>query len=773
MATGDILATRIASATRDNGWVAEIDIDGLTTGGTYAFGFDSANRPIAPKIVFTVTSPGYDATGAPTTIQRTVYGTQWERKPTPNQAVADESVSGSTLTVRVSLSDFIYSGDTVTADISSGFYTKSAVPNNARSSFAVTNNSTLAHPKVVGRWAWPGWDSVSGTFTLEAVCFHRSARNRRPVAAVVFSVTDGTVTKNVTATSMSVSSKASPTGTGAVSVYKADFDATDFTQGAVLTANFTAYPWVGDTGAALTSSTGITPPDERLCPQKFICDKTGGYGGAAVVVDATNGNASTAVTWVAASQTAAESAYATSSTNSYQTIGHAVQALKAYNNANKGHNDAGGSLILLTGNHTWPGTGPADQGAQDAWVTITNLSTKTRAQCVINNGSTTALKTRRVKLYNVTLSGAATGQIMGNDSTNNAVLWVDQCVINMTGTAPFYQWRLQHATRNTVTALSGRGFFPFGADISPWALVRSNSFSQTSAGPGIECEAYCMLGNLNLRPTVVWNTSEQPSDNGIVAYNYAYYLNQAWSIMDPSFHIVHGLAIVQNLVEKVTATDPALSVAADGATAATNNVLLLYNTFVGERVNNGYNDDGTVGYLHVNWRQVGNLFVDWNNKDDTFAGGVTGANANRTGSWPVGYGVGHTGNHRLHSKNDPEWLGEFHGMNTITGGVLNFVSNHANDDGGGAGGTGTGGGDYHLATGASGLALVSEAVLMYDLAGNLRSFSNGDAGVYESQVALPDMTTPDHYNYMRLPRVLNKRAKLAFYKKLKAIGLIA
>lgn len=733
MATADVPAVRIASAARDNGWVQEVDFDNLGTGGTYNFALAAKNDPSAAKSVLSVTSPGYDATGSPITAPpRTVYGTQWERKAYPNQAVADESTVSTLLTSRIALSDYIYSGDTVTAAIASGLYTKTAVPNNAFSG-SVTNNSTLAHPKCIGRWAMPGYSTVSGTFRLRAVVFHRSAKAGKPVAAVVFTVTDGTTTKTVTATGMVVSDLAGTTGCGKVLEYQADFLASDFIQSAVLTCNFKAYPWVGDSGATLDSASGITPPDERLCPLKLVNDKNLTYAGGVAVVDATNGHNSTATTWVAASQSAAETAYGTT-TNSYSTIGNAVQAITAYNNANLGRNNPGGGVILLTGNHAWPGTSPGvDQGAMDAWVTITRLSSKTRSQCAITSGTNATLNTQRIKCLDITLSGNSLGQLTGTIGTN--VLWLDQCTINMTGTAPLYQFRMFYVTRCDVTAMAG-GFQAFGAGASPYALIRGNAFTQTSAGAGLTAEMYCCIGNKNLIPYVVVPGSAQASDNGIYAFNQAYFLNNVALITDPTWTVSHGLAFVQNVLERMSSVGASvLEIHAGNCAAPTNNILQWHNTYVGERHNGGYNDAGTTAYLHRNWSEIGNVFTEWNNKDDTFTGTP---NAARTGSWPVGYAVGHRGNHRRASA-DPEWMGEFFGIYTVTGGAMGFVTNKGNNYNG-SGGDGLGGGDYHLIPSGSGgtgggLALLNSAVLPFDLDGTARVLVNGDAGAFESQTA--------------------------------------
>jgi hypothetical protein len=735
VAAGDITAVRVASAAAHNGWVAEIDVDtggSMAVGGTYAMGLGANNNPSTAKVALTVTSPGYDTTGAVTTIQRTVYGTVPMRKAAPNQAQNDEGVVSTTLTIRVALSDFIYTGDTVTAVIASGLYTQGTAT--GAFSGSVTNNSTLAHPKAVGRWAWPGWEKVTGDFLLEVVAFHRSAKDRKPLACVEVTVTDGTNTQTVKVTDMTVSTRDGASGAPKTLVYAATIPVAGFTQGAVLTANFKAYPWVGDSGAVLDSSAGTAQPDERLGPMKLLCDRTGAYGGAFAVVDATNGNASTATTWVASSQSAAETAYGLASSNSYQTLGHAVQAIKAYNNANYSRNNPGGGTILLTGNHSWPGVSPADQGAQDTWLTITRLSTKTRAQAVIDAGTNAGLNTQLVKVYDITLSGSSTGQIRGSNTTTN-VLWIDYCDVNMTSTSSIFTWKLIHGTRNNVTAL-GSGWTHFSTTKAPAALVRGNVAPSSSAGTGIRSDSYCLLGNNNHRPNVVQvgnNAASQQNslDNGVVAFNAFLNLNNIWSTVafgGTSQTLADGIAIVQNLIEKVNGTTAIFQFYGDAIAAPSNHAIIWHNTFAGERSNIGYNDAGSTAYLHVNYSQVGNLYEVWNNKDDTFPT----ADGGRTGAWPVGHGVGARGNHkRASSDGGSEWDGEFSGLYTVDGGTWSFVDNAANNAGGG--GDASGNGDYHLGGAATGNQLMGAgaAVLPYDLEGTQRNTANGSAGVYE------------------------------------------
>jgi hypothetical protein len=755
-AAGDITGVRIAGDAAHNGWTAEIDIEGLSTAGTYAFGMGTNNDPTNAKIVFTVTSPGYDTNGNATTIVRTIYGTQWVRKAYPDQTLADESSSGGTLTVKVSLSDFIYSGDTsITATIASGFYTKTSVPNNAVTAIPVTNNSTLAYPKSIGRWAWPSFEKVTTDFLLESVVFNRFARNGKPIAALKYTCTDEnshTVTQTVN--DMTVSTRTGDQNE--VLVYAATIPVTTFTQGDVVTCNFIAYPWVGNSSALLNSDLvanggdGIAQPDERLGPYTVLIDKANSYGGAFAVIDATNGQNSTAATWVYSSQSTAESNYASAATNSYTTIGNAVQAIKSYNNANHSRNEPGGGTVLLTGTHNWPGTSVAStQGSQDTWFTVTRLSTVTRANAIVNGISTSGINTQRVKFYDVTLFADSSVEAIRGTSTTTDVNWIDNCIINMsTGSnAPLGAWKISHATRNTITALGG-GFVNFSTIRSPYVLVRGNA-GPAASGPtgtgGIAATFYTLLGNQNIRGVFQATgngAGHQISDNAIAAFNTHYALGtasgQGWIINSGNpTTLTHGNAYVQNVVERMDNLTWATQIDTD--VAATNNIIMWHNTVGGARMGVGYNDTGSTAFLHTNYSFRGNVLEEYANKDDTFPT----ANAGRTGAWPVGHHVGGAGNYIHDSGGTEEWRGEFIGLHTISSitSTWAFVDNAANDAGGG--GDDTGNGDYHLASSSSALNLVASgfAVLPYDLDGNARHNNGfGAAGAYEWDVIAPTVT---------------------------------
>jgi hypothetical protein len=747
-ATGDITAVRIlgttctAAAPACDGWVAEIDMAGFNTGGAYNFGLTSSPASLAgARLVFTVSGPGYDASGNATTVTRTVYGTQYVRKPYPASTtnaynnnpgggvlVKDETVNAGTLTVRVALSDYIYAGDTATANIAAGFYTDSATPNNAcNNCVPVTNNSAITYPSPIGRWVTPAFQAVGSPLTVEATVFHRFG-----LSAVVFACADAHA-HSVTSTVNNLSVSATPGDQHAVLVYAAAINTSAMTQGDIVTCNFTAYPKIGN--VTLTSDNGITPPDVRLCPLPMLLDKTGAYSAAFAVVDPANGRSSSAVTWTYSTQAAAEAAYAGDHTLSYKYIGYAAQACKAYNNASNGHNDPGGCTTLLApASHAYPGIQPGEGGAQNTYLTITRLSTAAQSEVVINtNNGVGSFQTQKVKIAGVTL--ASSDATLPGRTTD--VLWLDNNAIAMTGSNSIYRWQLAYATRNSITSFP-LGFVYYSSYACPWALVRGNSAPSATAGPGVPVNVYAVVGNSNLVP-LTGNSgyvasgnpaSQQTSDNSVLAFNTFLNINTQMAGAASTTSFLAGAAIVQNVWEKVTTVSPILQFAADASTSdPVDNVLVWHNTFAGERSNLVYNDSGTAARRRRNWSVRYNVFANLNMKTETF-GTPSGA---RVGNWGPSYGAGFAGNHLYTGATtvffEPDYDGLFSQSNTGQGATA-YVNNAAYGEG-----TAAGNGDYHPTASSSGLRNQVPAgwqVLPYDLDGLARSNTGAGAiGAYE------------------------------------------
>lgn len=640
MATGDILAVRISNATNGNGWVAEIDIENLAAGGTYAFGSGTNNATTeTAKVVFTVTSEGYNTAKELGTTTRTVYGIPdvnvgAVRKAYPNQASPDETVVSTTLTIRVALSDFIYQDDTVTATILSGFYTKTGTPNNATTDLAVTNNSTLAYPTSVGRWAWVPYEQVqSSPYVIEATIFNRFAKNGKPVAAVEFTCTDEhahSVVVNVLEMTKSTRDSASASG-NSVLVYAATVDLSTLTALDKITCNFKVYPWVGHAASVLDSSTN-SDPDDRLTPFVFLNDKNDTLQGGFAIVDPANG-----ATWssghanVFATEAEAVTAYGTTS-NSWKYIGDALKAIKDYNDNHSGTGVAdlgGGTVLLIAGNHSDMGvTAPTITAMQNTWVTIRPLSSITDNTSVVINVHTAVkypLANGKYHWKNVTVN-SADAYTLGNGSSISAHLWIDNVAFTTAGAQSISGLRYSYAT-NCTSVSAYDWLLKNDSLIQAWRLVRGNKANRAATVAGRYAHPYCVLGNDGLIPAQSSVDTGNArglaiNDNAIWAFNTnTGYTGTAVAVL--SFGLVterpQGIAIVQNLVETpVNGASVAFSIVNDSSTVPSNNVIIWNNTIVGNRCNLGYNDVGTNNNLHKNWSVVGNILWNINNKDDTF-----------------------------------------------------------------------------------------------------------------------------------------------------------
>lgn len=732
-APGDIVSVTIpnktTAGTSTDGWYCDVLIEDAVDGGAYDFGLGTDNDPTNAKFVMTVTSQGYNAAGELGTVTRTLYGTRVLRKAYPNQTALQEVEADGDLTVRVALSDFVYANDKTgegnsgtdpTVTIAAGWYTNNGAGGDsgttgAVTAMSVTNNSTLVYPKVVGRWAWPGWELVTTDFLVEAVCFSRFAKNQKQIACIKFDAVDESEhsAATQTVTEMTISTRTSA-ATPKILVYAATIPVSALDQAEKITVNFKAYPWVGNAASVLDSAVGadgVAQPDERLGPLMMLNDKAGTYGVTYAVVDATSGNDTTG---------AASSTISGAESTPCATIGKGVEAIQAYNNTNLSRNTADAGIVLVkAGNYAFAGT-TLTGGNSTVWVTIEPHSSTNRAGVVINSATGSAVS-GFIKVRNITITASTSITFYSNATTG--MLWLDETIINSSGGIPWYVWLLCFATNNTVTAMPADGFLNYSTSAGAWALVRGNTFAvQKSAN------CYAVIGNegkllVRFEETGA-STGRQISENAVVAYNKIGPITSPWSGSGyaQSTVIVTGIAIVQNLVEGIMGGGQPLGVfSGDGSSTDVNHMVLAYNTFVGERINIGYNDNGTTARLRTNWIEKFNIINSWNNKDDTFAA----ENAARTGSWPVGYGVGFNGN----CYEGATFPGEFDGLLTDISADPDYVSDLS-------GSGNAGGGDYHLGESSDALSRVPAgmALLPYDLAGTARNNQgDGSAGVYEME----------------------------------------
>ena len=698
-------------------------------------------------------------TGTPLTTQTWTGGTSGATFVNTSSTITtytvptkDEKATGTALVTLVALSDYIFvddntgggkSGTTPTVTIPASFITNTggaSQASNALAAAAVTQNSTVAYSAcpAMGSWAWPGFQRWDATSKLRVVAFDRNARNGRPVAAVKFTVTDThshTYTEIVTAPSFDPSVG----DASAVIEYVTTGDITSgLTQGDTLTANFIAYPWVGDAGSILDSSAGTAAPTPLVGPITGVCDSAGTYGVTCALVDDATGSDAGALTVYDSASFNPATAY------KFLTIAKAARAIRDYNNANHSRDrvDAG-EIHCNAGTYAWLGaTISGTYGATaTCWITVKPAAGVARASVEINATSGNTDISDRVKLENVTIDSTTNNTFAGC-----LAMWLDQCVINSSSGTGIWNDNLQNVwvTRCPVPVFL-QGFRPAASTTTlAFPLIRGCDLSGYTRG--MQC--YTVIGNVmngNVVPAVttlfydqISNTMSNPVPTSLIlAYNQIYGWNQTTGVMcdfgQTSKIATRGYAIVGNVFESTgpTSGNTICDVGSgEGLTTNTpvDNVIIWHNTFMGVRENGPYNSSGSTVKFRRYWSIKNNIYYDWNTKNDDFTGDLNGL---RIGSWPCLYGVGMSGNVLGDSGN--HFNCDFSGLSTIntdwgTGSTaplyFQFVNYLAsNEDVAGAGG-----GDYRLQTGSPAYRLQRDWVLPYGLGGKSRSGNSDSAG---------------------------------------------
>jgi len=719
MATGDILSFIVDST----GWYATVKVEGVGVGGAYDFGYGAKNDPTNAKITVNLTSQGYTGDTFGTTT-RSVLGvpcitndTGAMRKVYPNETDPNETVSGSDVDIVIALSDYIYSADTsITVDFLSDWYNSS----NSVSGLSVTNNSTVSYPKPIGNWAYPGYSKVTGDFDVEVTAFHRF-----DVAAVKISATDGSTTAIEIITDLTISPKADYKK---VLVYESTIDTSGFNDG-IITVDFIVYPKVGNASSLLESDDAVnTWPTPLYTSQKYRLDTVGVHG--FTVVDQISGNDGTGVVYN--SQVLAEAGLA------YKTNKAALTAVQAYNNANAGHNDAGGGVLLLTEDThlLWTTNG----GTMSEWCTFKPISTAIKANVIIQAEGNNSTFPSMFKMQGCTYTGSTyfTG-------SNSMLFWIEDNDINTTGTLTCWSSPFLASTFNT--GVVAKGYTQFSTAVTSWGIIRGNNHAGDINGQG-----YITLGNRNVSFEERGAVTNPDQSGSVYAFNYLDHGSDTVQISVGNTSDISNVAIIQNvLIRYGSQIQPLIILSADGTTTSTENILFWHNTTVGARENLGYNDTGSGGpYPQDQWSRINNIHSNYNNKDDTF-----GDNPDAIGSWPVGYSVGSTGEFYRRSQ-DAEWIGEFQGVGVnFWDGATPLEPLYIDDQS--ADGGNTSGGDYHLQEISPARDIVYRDVLPYDLDGRIRK-SNGSTGAleYYESVVNPKKKVIAAVNFFSLSRFLEE-----------------
>lgn len=603
-----------------------------------------------------VTRQGFDATGAAAFPVDAVGVLSRVRLPHPDHAILTAD--------QVSLSEFIYAGDTISG---------------------MTNGSTRAYPRPIAIWLNHDLErATAATHTLRLAVAHAHARNGRPVAAVRFTVSDGVTTVEQVVSAMTAITYASGLS---VPHFAATIDLSGLMPGAFLVVDAVIYPWVGE--AFTLSVDADTYPSPNLTTLRLLNDHTGSYGTGYAYVDPVSGNNATGL---------ASASPATAAASPFLTIAGAAAAIRTFNNANHGRDNAGGGVIRLAeGVHNSSPFRTAS--GTTAFPLVIEAADPAAAATTVYLGHTASTNTsipNHTEFRNITLRKQG-GSVVFLDSNagGNALLVFRGCLFDQNGTSSYSGW-VYRVGRVVLSECSGAGMV---ANAFSTAYKAVTAIGCPSAGLGdatyhaVACRGarFFALGPATGRPAATgsfcgWNVISRNATGA--AYN-------ASSAVGP-----RGIAVVGNVLEGYGGfTDAVMWVHADSNTQPIENAVVQMNTCIGERVNLLYLDAGT--NVDKSGCFAFNVFEQMNIKSDLFS--TNGAN---TGNWPARYKVGWPGNMAYRGANNSQWygpvgwIGEIPGDGEAATGSAPWPDLAWADDQSNRGG-GAGGGDYTPGAGSA------------------------------------------------------------------------
>lgn len=631
--------------------ITGIDSDGWKA--TYPTPPSEFSPQTAPEF-FEVDRVGFNDSGTAITVTELVTLMKRVREPYSDQ---------NTLTVSdVALSDDIYSTDTI---------------NN------VTNNSVVVSNKPLCQWLRPDMDrATSGTYSPKLFVAHKHARDSRPVAAVKFSITDGTTTVTDTVSSMSTITYTASNKT--VPHFTTTLDTSSLTPNVALTLDVIVYPWVG--AAYQASVDGATYPSTNFTTMRVFNDVSYGTAYAYVGVGAGGGTVSETP--------------ATAQADPYPTVAAAANALKTYNNTNFSRNFSSGGVIRLeVGTHTHSGFNGATTDDLHLIVEAADVADKLTTIYQDAGSNTINSLPGRMLFRNLTLRQNGVGNtifldnVAGTNNDNRLIL--ENVFIDRVTSGNFYEAWVYRVGRLFAIdcTVEGEPFKVFStANKQAQAVGCSGALGSTYHNIG------CHLTN-SYGLSQYFNT-----DAGLEAPTMAVLAFNTYSVSSTSSKIVavkdqtlaDGIALIGNVIEDIDGTtSAAVDLWGDGDIKPQDNVVLQINTVVGERTNIMYQDTGTVRVDKRAYVQSC-VFSRINTKSDTFAP----ESGNRIGNWPVIYKVGWRNNAYLQVANDNSadfgigaWAGEVGALGDVMGTPSTPIDPDWINDASGDG-SGLGGGDY-------------------------------------------------------------------------------
>jgi hypothetical protein len=688
------------SATPVNVPFASVDASGWKV--TYS----AAPPSLQPMVTFNATRKGFDNTGAAKDYTDTLVATQRVRQVYPNQALLTN--------YSVALSGMICAGDSIAG---------------------VANNSTQVMPAPITNWVMQSRRIVGNTLRLGVTGNHWAARDGKPFACVIFTVTDGTnkVTKIVTAMTVSTTGAADQC---AVLAYEDDIDVSSLNAG-LITANAKVYPWRGSAESVADSS--ANSGTREFSPRYFIKDTTK-VAAPNVVFVATSGNDSTG--YVGTDATAAAAAPCATLTG-------------AINRARAVLGTATGSLnglrVKLT-EGTWSLSANPTANTTTAEIVIEPAPGAAKANTIFQFGAanyTPSATYLRYRGLTITRMGAF---YLYNGTTGFGI--IEDCTFNPNGYT------------GAMASTAGTMFFYNGVTFTaaPGNIVSAGNNGQAmmrgvtvANNNGAAWEPHlvigCSLGGCGQ------SGSGTRSENGQIVQFNKFPSQPAAALWSPGASgSVTNASFSQNGVEIVhaTAATAAIRPSADGAVGSLTHVLMDNNTiasghYQAGRMNVFYDETQGTNRSHAFCRirntVAGGAYI----KTDWFVGENGNGTPNPTdapnhiGNWAQVYGVGFKNMVTLLVNPGANAVGgsqgwAYPGQGAAIGSSQTVQSPAVSawtdwratttNPSTGAAVAGAGGGDYSVPAGSPllGLVAANDEVFPFDLAGVARS--RGSVGAY-------------------------------------------
>jgi hypothetical protein len=657
-----------------------------------------------PLTTETVSRQGFDAAGASTMHTDTLTITQRVREPYPAQ--------GSLSAARVSLSDYVYSTDTIAG---------------------VTNSSAETSPKPVANWIMPHRLVVGNSVRLEVLAAHRNARAGRQVAAVKFIATDGTNTVSQTVAATVVSARAGDRN--AVVCFQADLDITGLNAG-LITCNAEVYPWIG---AAASVAKSVDSSVSREFSPRYFLKNTGSKTYYYVKTAANGGNDATG-----AGSTNAATASGTPFLTVLAAINKAHTDLGAASGVDMAEiriGDDGGTPFVL-------GSTAATRTQKVAALTITRDPTVARANARVSFGAagfrprlggslTSPVASSALRFSDIAIVRTGTSTFQGETAAPLELILEDIDFDNgsfsttwlSASTTPAHDYMYGVTFANIATSPQ-----PLNAGTSEHRIMRGVSATLTTT-TGLE--AFLLVG-CSLSNAGAFAPGTRTTVGSLIAFNRFSNFNVSGAFVNyGTSSSTSNIGLLQNLFEYTSASSAAtIGISHDNMTGSNTHMVIHNNTFVGFFINgraNLFYDEGTTPRTTRLQSLKGNIHVQLNTKGDRFA-----LDGTRVGNWAYLYGVGCQGEFSQFVDADSGGIGSsfaqaYPGLGAKIGTSATVRNDPLFTDykGTTSGPTaGAGGGTYTLQAGSPAKSMVASAVLSHDLAGAARPTGNDSAGAY-------------------------------------------